>query len=207
MKTQIGTLSAIPSKRLYLSIIADYDLNRSICELVDNGLDVWVRGGRSAHILIQITLQKDQQTICVKDNAGGLPKAELSFIVGPGQTGSIPTDETIGIFGVGTKRAVVALAQDIKITTRHAKLKTYQVDFDDSWLEEEDWQLPLYQVDAIEPGTTVVELQRLRLQITDEAIDQLRVHLSATYAKFLIAKGVQIVLNGEALSPEFFDKW
>jgi hypothetical protein len=44
MKKQIQKLDATPSKRIFYSIIADYDLNRSICELVDNGLDVWVKG-------------------------------------------------------------------------------------------------------------------------------------------------------------------
>lgn len=207
MKTQVGTLSAIPSKRLFLSIIADYDLNRSICELVDNGLDAWVRGGRSSRIIINIALDADQKTICVEDNAGGLPRSELRFIVGPGQTGSAPTDETIGIFGVGTKRAVVALAQDIKISTRYGKEKTYQVDFDEKWLMEEDWELPLYQVDSISPGTTVVELQKLRVQINDEAIDLLRDHLSATYAKFLPLQGVTITLNDVPLVAQFFDVW
>src|SRR5271155_4115580 len=108
MKKEIDTLNAVPSKRLFLSIIADYDLNRSICELVDNGLDVWMRGGKTSAITIKISLDTDQKTICVEDNAGGLKKSEMKFIVGPGQTGSVPTDETIGIFGVGTKRAVVA---------------------------------------------------------------------------------------------------
>ena len=168
---------------------------------------MWVRAGRTRKITIKVTLDDNQNTICVEDNAGGLPKSELQFIVGPGQTGSTPTDETIGIFGVGTKRAVVALAQDIKISTRHGKEQTYQVDFDEKWLEEEDWELPLYQVDNIDPGTTLVELQKLRVKITDEAIEQLRDHLSATYAKFLSAQGVTISLNGKALTPKFFDGW
>jgi hypothetical protein len=54
MKQEVDTIDAIPSKRLCLSIIADYDLNRSICELVDNGLDVWVRAGRKRQIRIEI---------------------------------------------------------------------------------------------------------------------------------------------------------
>jgi hypothetical protein len=207
MKKEVGKLLATPSKRLFLSIIADYDLNRSICELVDNGLDVWVRGGRQSKIHISIMLDCEQNTICVQDNAGGLPKSELQFIVGPGQTGSAPTDETIGIFGVGTKRAVVALAQDIKISTRYDQEPTYQVDFDEKWLEDDDWELPLYQVDNVEPGTTMVELQKLRVRITDEAIAQLRDHLSATYAKFVSAKGVTITLNGKRVAPRFFNGW
>lgn len=207
MKTQVGKINATPSKRLFLSIIADYDLNRSICELVDNGLDVWVRGGRKSNIAVHVTLNKEQQTICVEDNAGGLPKGELSFIIGPGQTGSAPTDETIGIFGVGTKRAVVALAQDITISTRHGQQKTYQVEFDDSWLEAEDWELPFYEIDNVAPGTTSVNLQRLRVHITDELTEQLRDYLGATYARFLVMEGVTITLNGNPLTPKVFDNW
>jgi len=207
MKREIDRLDATPSKRLFLSIIADYDLNRSICELVDNALDVWVRGGRAASIVVDIRLDKAQQTISVKDNAGGLPRADLRFVVGPGHTGTQPTDETIGIFGVGTKRAVVALAQDIRISTRCAKKETCRVEFDDAWLATEDWELTVYQVDDIPPGTTLVELQRLRLQVTDESIAHLRAHLSATYARFVRNKKVEIQVNRQSLAPLVFENW
>jgi len=207
MKKEIDTLDATPSKRLFLSIIADYDLNKSICELIDNGLDVWVRNGRTKEIIIKIILDKQQQTITVEDDAGGLDKSELRYIVGPGQTGTDPTDQTIGIFGVGTKRAVVALAQDIRIKTRFSNQNTYQVDFDDKWLGNEDWKLPYYEIDAISKGTTIVELQKLRLQISDHLISQLKDHLKATYAKFLKLKKVTIYVNREKLSPIFFENW
>jgi len=207
MKKEIDTLDATPSKRLFLSIIADYDLNKSICELIDNGLDVWVRNGRTKEIIIKIVLDKQQQTITVEDDAGGLDKSELRYIVGPGQTGTDPTDQTIGIFGVGTKRAVVALAQDIRIKTRFSNQKTYQVDFDDKWLGNEDWKLPYYEIDEIAKGTTIVELQKLRLQITDNLIYQLKDHLKTTYAKFLKLKKVTIYVNREKLSPRFFENW
>lgn len=207
MKKEVDRIDATPSKRLFLSIIADYDLARSICELVDNGLDVWVKGGRSRDVLVKIGVDKSQQVITVEDNAGGLDKADLKYIVGPGQTGTSPTDETIGIFGVGTKRAVVALAQDIKISTRRTREKTYQVDFDDDWLQDEDWELPVYEVDNIKRGSTLVELQKLRVQVSDEIIGQLKEHLSATYAKFLKTKKVTIRVNGEDLAPKFFENW
>src|SRR5437899_858187 len=121
MKVEVDRLDATPSKRLFLSIIADYDLNRAVCELVDNAIDVWVRGGRTGRVRVAIELDVRQQTIMVEDDAGGVPKADLRFVVGPGETGTRPTDETIGIFGVGSKRAVVALSQDVRITTRHRK--------------------------------------------------------------------------------------
>jgi len=206
MKKEIDILDATPSKRLFLSIIADYDLNKSICELIDNGLDVWVRNGKKKAITIKIFLDKQQQTITVEDDAGGLDKSELQYIVGPGQTGTEPTDETIGIFGVGTKRAVVALAQDIRIKTRFYD-KTYQVEFDDKWIEDDNWELPYYEINQLTEGTTIVELQRLRLQITDDIISQLKYHLRTTYAKFLKLKKVTIYVNREKLSPKFFENW
>jgi hypothetical protein len=207
MKKQIDKLDATPSKRLFLSIIADYDLNKSICELVDNGLDVWVRGGKTRNITVDIVLDSVQQTITVDDDAGGLTRSELRYVVGPGQTGTSPTDETIGIFGVGTKRAVVALAQDIKIKTRHSNEQTYQIDFDDTWLGNDDWELPVYEIDEIGEGRTIVELQKLRVQVTSEVTVKLRDHLSTTYARFLRNGGVTIRVNGDALSPQFFDNW
>ncbi|HTD36122.1 MAG TPA: ATP-binding protein [Candidatus Limnocylindrales bacterium] len=208
MKHEIDTLDATPSKRLFLSIIADYDLNKSICELIDNGIDVWVRGGRKGSVEISITLDLHQQRISVKDNAGGLPRKELSYIVGPGQTGTKPTDETIGLFGVGTKRAVVALAQDVRIKTHYkSETKAYEVDFDEDWIATDDWRLPLYEIDGVARGATIVDLQRLRIPVTEQGIALLKEHLSVTYAKFLTSGAVSIELNGERIVPHFFDAW
>jgi hypothetical protein len=208
MKSEVDRVDATPSKRLFLSIIADYDLNRSICELIDNALDIWVKNGKSTPIDIRIDLDKNQQTMRVSDNAGGVKKEEMRVIVGPGQTSNLPTDEVIGIFGVGTKRAVVALAQDIKIITRHGKSTTYQVEFDENWLlQAEDWQLPVYQVADIAEGTTIIDLQKLRVRITDEAISQLKEHLEATYARFLADSKVSIKLNAMKLQPLNFENW
>ena len=208
MKKEVEQLDATPSKRLFLSIIADYDLNKSICELVDNGLDVWVRGGKARDISIKITLDKIQQSITVEDDAGGVAKSELQYIVGPGQTGTNPSEETIGIFGVGTKRAVVALAQNIKIRTRHGRQSTYLIEFDEDWLlDDGDWKLPVYEVGELAKGTTIVELQKLRVSITDQGIAHLKDHLSTTYARFLRNNNVYLRVNGEILAPRFFENW
>ncbi|TDV65737.1 ATP-binding protein [Pseudomonas sp. LP_7_YM] len=207
MKRQVGKLDAVPSKRLFLSIIADYDLNKSICELVDNGFDVWTRSGRQNPIKIMVSLAEEQGIIRVEDDAGGLPYDELRYMVGPGQSGSSPTDETIGIFGVGTKRAVVALAEDITIRTRHGTGKAYQIEFGEDWLEDEEWELPLFQVDGIAPNTTQVELQKLRIKLTEEVVDKLRSHLQATYAKLLSREDVTLLLNSQVIEPRFFNDW
>lgn len=207
-KVAAGTLEATPSKRLYLSIIADYDLNRSICELVDNALDEWVRGGRAAPVSIDITLNLDQQAIVVQDNAGGVRESELKNIVAPGHTGSALSDETIGMFGVGTKRAVVALAQDIRITTRHSTKPAFRIELDDEWLEDDDnWDVPYYRANSIPAGNTIIEVNRLRAPLKPTSEGQLRSHLGATYAKFVRTRKVSITVNEKAVKPETFDDW
>lgn len=56
MKREIETLDATPSKRLFLSIMADYDLNKSLCELIDNALDVWVCNGKTQRVTVRVRL-------------------------------------------------------------------------------------------------------------------------------------------------------
>jgi hypothetical protein len=208
MKEQVDVVDATPSKRLYLSIIADYDLNKGICELIDNALDIWIKNQKANKLRIDIILDEIQQTISVKDNAGGITKEELSGVVGPGHTSNLEKDETIGIFGVGTKRAVVALAQDIKIKTRKQNGSTYQVEFDDDWLlNNEDWHLPVYEVSEIDPDSTIIELTRLRIKLDNEKQDSLRKHLGATYNRFLRHHNLKILLNSTEIVPVTFEKW
>jgi hypothetical protein len=207
MKELVDEINAVPSKKVFLSIINDYDLNLSICELIDNALDNWTANGRRKKLSILISLDKDQQTIRVRDDSGGVNQEDLHVIVGPGHTGNEPTDEIIGIFGVGTKRAVVALAQDIRIITRYNGEPTYRVEFDETWLQSEDWMLPVYKVDPIEEGTTIVDLSKLRIPITEEGLSHLIDHLQATYAKFLMDGDLTIKVNNTLLKPITFEKW
>jgi len=207
LKQDVGIINAIPSKRIYRSIIADYDLPKAICELIDNAVDQWVLNGKETSLVVSVDLNCDQQTIRVCDNACGVEKEKLPFIVGPGQTGNDPNEQIIGIFGVGTKRAVVALSQDIRITTRYTDQDTYRLEYDDRWLMSESWELPLYQVDPIEESTTIIDLHRLRFKVTKDSINQLRKHVGETYAKYLANKNFTIMICDEIINPIRFDNW
>jgi len=201
-------ISAIPSKRIYLSIIADYHLNLALCELIDNAIDNWIFNGRNEELYIDIDLDYEQQSINVKDNSGGIQEQDLPLIVGPGQSRENPSKEIIGVFGVGSKRAVVALSKDIKIYSRHNNSKTLMIEIDDEWIEDEDnWDLPVYQVSEIEENTTEIKLSVLREQIQESKHKDLVEHLSTTYAQFLIEGGLILRLNDIEITPKTFDNW
>lgn len=200
-------LDATPSKRIYLSIISDYDLKTAVCELLDNVLDAH-RSLRSADILaVDIEIDVDQQTISLCDNAGGVPKGELRKLISPGETTSDGAEGAIGNFGVGSKRAVVALAEHIRVTTRRGNEDTYRLEYDDEWLTSPDWHLPYFKVANIEPNTTTIQLSRLRSRISDGDVSELKEHVSMVYAHFLKNPKTEFRLQGELIEPHFFDQW
>lgn len=207
MKRHVGDIEPVPTKRVFYSIIADYDVNRSICELVDNAIDEWVRGGRTHPLEVRIELDPDQQSIEIQDNAGGVARDEIEILVGPGYSSNSGEGSTIGYFGVGTKRAVVALAQQISMRTCRADGPTHQVEYDDAWLETDSWRLPVFEVAPIPGGTTIITLSRLRHVISDELIENLRVHLGATYAIFVKGGNFSLLVNKQEVTAVEFEAW
>ena len=107
-KTEIEPINGTPVKRMFWSIISDYDLRTGICELVDNALDLWMASGQSRKLQVNISLDVDRQLISIKDTAGGVDEKDLWVLVAPGGSKNDPNAGIIGIFGVGSKRASVA---------------------------------------------------------------------------------------------------
>lgn len=206
MREPAGTITPEPQKRLFYSIIADYDLKRAICELVDNVLDLSKKLDLKTPPRVSIDLDLEQQTIVIQDNGGGVPRDQLEFLIGPGLTGNDPQDETIGYFGVGTKRAVVAIAQDVLITTRHGSSETFQFRVDDAWLKDDDWRLQIYRVDPLPPGTTRIELTKLRAKIDVDVRKELIEHLGATYA-LILKRRLDLSVGGQDVPTRLFRDW
>lgn len=207
MKREIKFVDGTPNKRLFWSIISDYSLNTSICELIDNALDIWLKNGKKNPINIVVDIDVERKVINIQDNAGGVPENEHQVLISPGASLNNPNENIIGLFGVGSKRAVVALAEDIKIRTRHGDGRSFQLDIDEHWLESDNWEMPVYETSEIPSSTTSVDLVKLRFPITTEDIERLSVHLSETYSQFLKRVNFDITLNGEKLNPIEFDKW
>ncbi len=201
MKQQVDELDATPKKRVFLSIIADYSLNTGVCELVDNALDAWNQRGKKGKLTVRISIDQEQRTITISDSAGGIPKEELHFVVGPGLTGNDVKADTIGIFGVGSKRAVVALAKDVKIRTRFGKGMTHIVEFDESWMQEDSWKLPVFTDGAIDPDSTVIALQQLRVKTDQEDLEALRDHLARTYSRFIAEGDMDLIFENFGSNP------
>ena len=90
----------------------------------------------------------------------------------------------------------MALARDIKIRTRSGDCpKSFQVEYDDSWLTSDDWDLPYFEIDSLSRSTTSINLSLLRFRIEKDDVEALKVHLGCTYARFLERKDLEILVK------------
>lgn len=138
---------------------------------------------------------------------GGVKEKELAKLISPGASSSDGRSETIGVFGVGSKRAVVALAQLVQITSRHRKDGTFRLEYDDEWLASPDWHIPYYRVPELAPSTTTIALSNLRFSIKSEDLKQVEEALAITYAKIIAAGRFSISLNEKNIDAKFYDDW
>lgn len=198
--------SAIPEKRVFLSIISEYDLNRSICEMADNAIDQWMKNGKVSKLKIDIAFDQIQKTITVEDNSGGVEEINLDHLVSPGKTSNEITEDVIGYFGVGSKRSMIALAEDITIHTRFKNNKTFCLHIDEYWITEDlSWDIEYVESKkSLKTGTTLIELSKLRISIEQNEIDSLKRHLSEVYGRF-IELGIEIRVDNSKLSAIKFD--
>lgn len=206
-KREVVTLDGTPDKRLFWSIISDYDVQTALCELVDNAIDQWMGASPRVPLVVELALDADRQLISVKDNAGGVGKSDLRMLIAPGSSRNSPAAATIGIFGVGSKRAVVALAENVVIKTHRNGDKTYQIDVTSDWLESPAWDIPAYEIPSIPEGVTSIDLSALRKTFSTSDVDHLKQHLGETYGWFLEQKDCRISVNGESIKPLGFESW
>ena len=206
-KTEIEPLDGTPEKRMFWSIINDYDIKTALTELVDNAIDTWMAKKNRGKLQVKLSFDVDRQLITLSDNAGGVPKEHLRLLVAPGGSLNSPDGGSIGIFGVGSKRAVVALAENVIIKTRHNSDQSHQIDITREWLDASEWELPAYAIPEIDPGSTVIEFSHLRKPLSDTLEQELLRHFGEVYEWFLDEDRCTILVNGQPVIPFRFDQW
>lgn len=200
-------LDATPTKEIYRSIIADYSLNAGICELVDNAIDVWSRGSQNTSALIEIDADVEQQVISVTDNAGGVGRHDLEYLVKPGASSTDQSSQSIGVFGVGCKRGPIALAQRVEIHTHKAGEPCFRIPFDDDWIADTSWRVDVEVSNRSQPGQTSIQLSRLRAPLSKEIVKSLVNHLGMAYGKFILKQECTIRVNGDPVAPSLKEDW
>ena len=209
------TLDGAPTKRFFVSMLPrDIDLDDSILDLVDNCVDGATRSrptGRNvkrpfAGRQCDISISADK--FVIKDNCGGIPSAYLDAAFRLGRPSRDPDEKlpTIGIYGIGMKRAIFKMGKEAEVVSR-SKDRAVKVRYSRDWLDPDSdtWELPFDEIETgAEHGVTIT-IPALRENISkkfqqQDFIDQLKDKLGQHFA-YIMGKGFEIRLNGTPIIP------
>ncbi|HUV62373.1 MAG TPA: ATP-binding protein [Sedimentisphaerales bacterium] len=209
-------VSAEPVKSFFVDMLTrDIDLGDAILDLLDNCVDGILR--KKSHVsgkhpyqgfYAEVNYNGDEFTIT--DNCGGIPwdLHDYAFRMGPAGPKPRRSIPTVGVYGIGMKRALFKIGQHSLIRTQH-KNDAYEVEIKPTWLKEEgNWTMPVHASKSRmgQDGTSIVirELNEGAKSLFGD--DKTRFDrdfkskLEGHYA-FIINKGFEVKVNGDAIKP------
>lgn len=216
---------ADPTKEFFITMLTkDITLEDCILDLLDNcvdgarqelarrGQDVTVDPTDGTFKGFSVQVSFDAGSFHISDNCGGISLDDAvnhAFHFGRRKDSPSRGDYSIGLYGIGMKRAVFKLGHRIRIVSANG-VHPFSTDIDVAeWAAAKEWDFwldPLEQPENLENGTTIdVELHTtVGLELTsDEFANKLRRTIQRDYA-FLLRDGLEIVVCGEAVTPYAF---
>jgi hypothetical protein len=210
---------AHPTKEFFVKMITkDIQLDACILDLLDNCLDGAnsVIATRSAQaepryegFWAEITI--DPNEFKVADNCGGISIEEAknyAFRFGRRPDTPPEADYSIGLYGIGMKRAVFKIGKDIDIQSSTAT-ESFVVSIKvDDWLRSGDWDFDLEPKAPLETAGTTIQINDLHEEIRGEFndavfVNKLRSSIARDYSIFL-QKGFTVKVNDSRVVPYEF---
>lgn len=216
-----------PTKEFFVGMLTrDIELSDSILDLLDNCLDGVVRLKKAVekrnspdyyvNYFSRIIVSKD--SFVIEDNCGGIPRdvaEKYAFRMGRSSEKSDDDLPTVGIYGIGMKRAIFKIGKTAVVTTCHDN-KAYRVTIPLDWSTDEDkWDFPIEEIgdlsdDAIlTAGGTRIEITNINEEIKsgwdskdklDKFVEDLIKAVQQSYS-FILQKGFSIKINDKKVQP------
>ncbi|MCR9202668.1 MAG: ATP-binding protein [Planctomycetaceae bacterium] len=210
-------VKASPAKKFFVSMLTrDIDLSDAILDLLDNCVDGIARAKKRGEdtsrsykdywARIVATPEKFE----IWDNCGGIPKKvaiEYAFMLGRPNLETDSDIETVGMYGIGMKRAMFKLGQESNVRSQTDEI-SYDVTITKEWLNDDDnWDLSLQPSNATfeESGTkiTVTDLHpAIARQFSEEStfLEDLEKEIATHYA-IILGRGFSVSLNNQRIKP------
>ena len=198
----------------------DIDLGDSIMDLLDNCVDGILRQLKQTPRVQDSKLPYDgfwaqiianRDTFSIMDNCGGIPRdiaVKSAFRLGRLETDRDTDIATVGMYGIGMKRALFKLGSQTTVNSRHDG-ESYSVEISSDWINNDDlWDLPLTDTpNSLQADGTQIIVSQLHEPIAhqfDETestfVTDLKENISSFYS-LILQKGFHISVNGEELAP------
>lgn len=206
-----------PTKEFFVEMLTrDIELNDAILDLLDNCLDGVVRSCKGENKLenlkfydaysAEITITPT--SFSIKDNCGGIPRQmaeDYAFRMGRVPNQNSNNTPTIGIYGIGMKRAIFKIGKAAVVNTQHEG-KKYSVKIPENWVSTEDWDFPIDEntdCNSLTCNGTEVSITALNPSIAElwndnnninTFIEKLKEAIQESYS-LIIQKGFIIKIN------------
>ncbi len=213
--TKYDVVDASPVKSFFVNmLIRDITLHDAILDLLDNCVDGILRMGTPNSIKpfegYKAEITFSNSSFSISDNCGGIPWDLHPYAFRMGRPDNRPDEAfgSVGVYGVGMKRALFKIGQHVQITTANQD-DHYQVVISPDWLENESqWEIPAHPVqDSQLRDGTVITVTELHPRIAStfgsgpKGFTHELKHAISTHYAYILDKGLQVTVNGETVIP------
>ena len=210
-------VDAAPVKSFFVEMLTrDIDLIDAILDLLDNCVDGILRqrkniSGKKPYKGYKTKIKFDGKSFSISDNCGGIPwdMHEYAFRMGKDPKNRENNLPTVGVYGIGMKRAIFKIGKSCEISTQNAG-DCYKVKINQQWINDpEDWDLPVSESSQRdeEDGTTIV-IRDLNETITTHFHEDIKnftrelTNKVKTHYAFILDKGFEVEINGKRVEAK-----
>ena len=215
-QVQYEPVDASPVKSFFVSMLTrDIYLEEAILDLLDNCVDGILRSTRrppkkKPYEQFWADIEFSGDAFSISDNCGGIPWSlrEYAFKMGrpPGRPSDAPG--TVGVYGIGMKRAMFKMGRHCLISTQSGR-HAYEVEIPPEWIRnDKDWWIPVRSATESmkEDGTTILVGKLLpgiaaRFSEDAEVFTRDLDDMIGTHYAFIIDKGFRVTINGNPVKP------
>jgi len=213
---EYAPVDASPVKAFFVSMLTrDISLEEAIMDLLDNCVDGILRaekanGSKKPYEGHWAKITFDGKSFEISDNCGGIPWNLHDYAFHMGRVESRPNEVkgTVGVYGIGMKRAIFKMGEKSVIETQNGK-EAYQVRITPDWMHKEgEWLIPVNPLERrMKEDGTVVRVENLRPETAArfggdaEAFGGDLERLISTHYAFIIDKGLSVTINKTEVKP------
>jgi hypothetical protein len=216
-KDQYEPVDASPVKSFFVSMLTrDIKLEEAILDLLDNCIDGILRkkglsnGEVRPYEGFWANIKFEKDTFEISDNCGGIPwdLHDYAFRMGPRPDRPADVPGSVGVYGIGMKRAIFKMGKECLIWTQNGD-HAYEVEMTPDWMrDEKDWRIPVKAASKTmdEDGTTIIIgklYSAIAKRFKDDSLafkNELE-RMVATHYAFIIEKGFTVKINGKDVRP------
>lgn len=216
MPEKIKEVAGLPAKTFFVSMLTrDIELQDAILDLLDNCVDGALRTRSKTKAVrdsldgFHASITFDENRFVIQDNCGGIPwKNAKNYAFRMGKPEGVPEEQgTIGVVGIGMKRAVFKMGRECHVLSEH-KDDSFMVSIEPTWFTDDNhWE---FKAERTKPSRkdhgTIIEITKLlpSVRIAFKEGSTFRGDFPQVVAdsySYLIEKGFGVTINNIPVRP------